>query len=83
MKAIEPDAIPELRWMPWILGGLIAVGLVVVAIGRRLPLYLWGAALVALYAIAQFLGWTKDFASRPNRIETCQQSAIEVSPKRP
>ena len=27
MKAIEPDAIPELRFMPWILAGLIAGGL--------------------------------------------------------
>jgi len=25
MRAIEPDAIPELRWMPWIVGGLAAV----------------------------------------------------------
>ena len=32
MKAIEPDAIPELRWMPWIVVGLAVVG---VDCGRR------------------------------------------------
>ena len=33
MKAIEPDDIPELRFMPWIVAGLIAAGLLVAAAG--------------------------------------------------
>lgn len=51
MHAIQPDDFPELRIMPWLLGGLIAVGLLVALIGRRLPLYLW-LQLVLLSAVA-------------------------------
>ena len=57
MKAIEPDAIPELRWMPWILGGLVVGGLGVAALGRRLPLYLWGAALAVLLGVGLWDYW--------------------------
>jgi hypothetical protein len=47
MHAIEPDDFPELRLMPWLLGGLIAGGLLVALIGRRGPLYAW-LQLIAL-----------------------------------
>jgi copper chaperone NosL len=51
MHAIEPDDFPELRVMPWILGGLIAGGLLVALIGRRGPLYLW-LQLILLSTVA-------------------------------
>jgi copper chaperone NosL len=51
MHAIEPGDFPELQLMPWLLGGLIAGGLVVAVIGRRGPLYLW-LQLIALGAVA-------------------------------
>ena len=35
MQAIEPDAIPELRFMPWILAAAIVAGLLVALVGRR------------------------------------------------
>jgi copper chaperone NosL len=57
MKAIEPESIPELRWMPWILGGLIVTGVGVAALGRRLPLYLWGTALAGLLALGLWDYW--------------------------
>ena len=57
MKRIEPDAIPELRWMPWILGGLILGGLAVAALGRRAPLHVWGSALVVLLAAGLWDYW--------------------------
>ena len=41
MHEISPDDIPELRLMPWILGGLVGLGLLVAALGRRGPLYAW------------------------------------------
>jgi copper chaperone NosL len=41
MHEISPDDIPELRLMPWILAGLIAMGLLVAALGRRGPLVAW------------------------------------------
>src|ERR1043165_3552641 len=38
MHAIVPDDYPELRLMPWLLGGLVASGLIVALVGRRGPL---------------------------------------------
>jgi copper chaperone NosL len=63
MKAIEPDAIPELKWMPWILGGLIVAGLAVAGLGRRLPLYLYGAglALVLGAGLWDYWRWGYDY----------------------
>lgn len=63
MKAIEPDAIPELKWMPWILGGLIAAGLAVAGLGRRLPLYLYGIglALVLGAGLWDYWRWGYDY----------------------
>ena len=63
MKAIEPDAIPELRVMPWIVGALIATGLLVAALGRRTPLYMWVGAFVALGAagLVDFWKWEYDY----------------------
>lgn len=59
MRAIEPDDFPELRLMPWILGGLIAVGLLVALIGRRGPLYLWLQLLLlgAVAGLVDFYRW--------------------------
>jgi len=51
MHAIVPDDFPELRLMPWLLGGLVASGLIVALVGRRGPLYLW-LQLIALGAVA-------------------------------
>lgn len=57
MKAIEPDAIPELRWMPWILGALVAGGIGVAAAGRRGLLYVWGGALGLLLSVGLWDYW--------------------------
>src|SRR4051812_40703736 len=48
MHAIEPDDIPELRYMPWVFGALVAGALGVAAVGRRGPLVAWLAALLAV-----------------------------------
>jgi hypothetical protein len=63
MKAIEPDAIPELKWMPWILAGLIVSGLAVAGLGRRLPLFLYGAglALVLGAGLWDYWRWGYDY----------------------
>lgn len=47
MKRIDGDAIPELRFMPWILGALATGALAVAAIGRRSVLVAW-ASVTAL-----------------------------------
>lgn len=63
MRPIEPDAIPELQWMPWILGGLIAFALVVAIVGRRKLLWGWLGTLVALGAagLYDFWRWGYDY----------------------
>jgi copper chaperone NosL len=63
MKRIEPETIPELRFMPWIVGFLIASGLAVAALGRRRILYGWFAAfaLIALIGLADFWRWEYDY----------------------
>jgi hypothetical protein len=59
MKAIVPDSIPELRVMPWLVGGLIATGLAVAAMGRRWLLLAWTAmfGLAAAAGLADFWYW--------------------------
>ena len=57
MRPIEPDAIPELTWMPWILGGMIAFALVVAVAGRRKLLWAWLGTLVAMGAVGLYDFW--------------------------
>lgn len=63
MKTIEPDAIPELTYMPWIVAGLIASGLAVAALGRRRLLAGWLAsfALLGAAGLYDFWRWSYDY----------------------
>ena len=63
MKPIEPDAIPELRYMPWIAAGLIAAGMLVVASGKRRLLVGWTAAfaLIGAAGLFDFWRWSYDY----------------------
>lgn len=63
MKAIVPESIPELRFMPAILGVLVVLGLVAAAAGRRRALFAWTGlfALVALAGLADFWRWGYDY----------------------
>jgi nitrous oxidase accessory protein len=63
MKAITPDSIPELRWMPWILGFLIGWGLMAAALGRRWMICGWFGllALAAVAGLADFYMWGHDY----------------------
>ena len=63
MKPIESDAIPELRVMPWILGGLAAFGLLGAALGRRRLLYSWlgGFVTLAVAGLIDFWRWEYDY----------------------
>src|SRR5262249_28132381 len=51
MKPIEPDAIPELRVIPWLIGGLGLAGLLVAAAGKRRGVIAWLSAFVVLGAV--------------------------------
>lgn len=63
MKKIEPDAIPELRFMPWIVVGLAGLGLAAAASGRRSALYVWFAllAILAVAGMVDFWLWEYDY----------------------
>lgn len=63
MKAIVPDAIPELRFMPVLLGVLVASGLGVAAMGKRAPFVVWsvGLAAVLVAGLADFWKWGHEY----------------------
>ena len=63
MKPIVPDAIPELRWMPVIVTGLAAMGLLTALFKRRWALYTWTAlfALIAAAGLFDFWYWGYDY----------------------
>ncbi|HXI21588.1 MAG TPA: hypothetical protein VNH46_10905, partial [Gemmatimonadales bacterium] len=63
MKRITPEDIPELRYMPWVLAGLILSGLGVAAAGRRSLLYGWVVlfATGAAVGLGDFYRWGYDY----------------------
>lgn len=63
MKQIHPEAIPELRLMPQIVAGLVLLGLLAAAWGRRAGLYAWTVILVvgSLVGLADFWRWGYDY----------------------
>ena len=63
MKRIEPDSIPELRIMPYIVAGLMVLGLAAAAIGRRWMARAWVIvfAAVAIVGLADFYKWEYDY----------------------
>jgi copper chaperone NosL len=63
MKRIVPGSIAELRFMPWILGGIIAWGLAAAATGRRWMVcsFFGLLAAAALVGLADFWRWGYDY----------------------
>ena len=63
MKSIEPDSIPELRVMPWIIIGLTIFGLVAAVTRNKRLLYAWTAVflIVAIVGLVDFYMWEYDY----------------------
>lgn len=63
MKVITPEDIPELKFMPWVVAGLIGTGLAAAGRGRRAYLYAWVTvfALGAVAGLADFYRWGYDY----------------------
>ncbi len=57
MREITPSAIPELRFMPWIVGVLALLGLAAAGIGRRWLLYVWGGLLLLVSGLGLYDFW--------------------------
>jgi hypothetical protein len=82
MQRIEPDSIPELRFMPWIVAGLIALGLAVAASGRRAMLYAWLGvlALAATAGLADFWRWGYDYGHNLDPSAAIKVSGMSYQP---
>lgn len=63
MKPIEPEAVPELKILPFIIGFLIAFGLLSAILGKRVLLYAWVITFVLLgvAGLADFYKWGYDY----------------------
>jgi copper chaperone NosL len=63
MKRIEPDAIPELRIMPWIVAAIIVTGVATAALARRKLIYAWtvGFLAIAIVGLIDFWKWEYDY----------------------
>jgi copper chaperone NosL len=63
MKPIEPDSIPELRYMPVIVGLLVVTGAAVALAGRRALAWVWLGAFVLLgvAGMVDFYRWGYDY----------------------
>jgi len=63
MKRIEPESIPELRYMPWIVAVVVVTGLATAVVARRKLVYAWTAVflLVAIAGLVDFWKWEYDY----------------------
>jgi len=63
MKEIIPESIPELRFMPYLVGGLLVLGLLTALAGKRPLLYAWTGlfVLLSLAGLADFWKWGYDY----------------------
>jgi copper chaperone NosL len=63
MKAIDPEAVPVLAIMPWVVGALSLGALLVAAVGLRILLVGWLAsfAIAGAAGMAEFYLWSYDY----------------------
>ena len=63
MKYIEPNAIPELKYFPKIILGMVVLGLIAAAVNRRWMFWGWGVLMVLLAAagLYDFYLWEYDY----------------------
>lgn len=68
MKEIVPESIPELRIMPWVIGGLIVIGLAAAVSGWRWLGYTWIIlfACMLLAGLVDFYLWGYDYGHNLN-----------------
>jgi copper chaperone NosL len=82
MKPIEPESIRELRLMPFVVAGLIVIGLAAAALGRRWLLWLWAGLLVtaALAGLVDFYLWGHDYGHNLDPTAAIQVPGMTYQP---
>jgi hypothetical protein len=65
MKAIEPEAIADLRVIPWFIVGLSAAGLIAAAVGRRRFVIAWLVSFgaIGVAGLWDFWRWQHDYGT--------------------
>ena len=63
MKKIEPDSIKELAYMPYIVAGMIGLGLITAVVGKRWMLAIWLIIIILVGAVGiyDFYLWLYDY----------------------
>jgi hypothetical protein len=61
MAPIHPDEIAELRFMPWVVAGLIGGALLVAAVGKRALLFGFTAVYAAVAAVGLYDFWRWEY----------------------
>lgn len=63
MKYIKEEMFPELKYMPYIVGAIIAFGLITAAVGRRTLLIIFAVTIVAagIAGAVDFYLWSYDY----------------------
>ncbi|MEJ2502328.1 MAG: nitrous oxide reductase accessory protein NosL, partial [Gemmatimonadota bacterium] len=82
MKEIEPESIPELEFMPWLVALLMVGGIATAAVGRRGALYAWvGAfAVAAGGGLVDFWLWNYDYGHDLNPEAAIQIPGMSYQP---
>jgi copper chaperone NosL len=70
MKTIEPDDIPELKIMPFIIAGLIVIGVATALAGRRWLLYTWVLIflIISIVGMVDFYLWEYDYGHNLDQV---------------
>jgi copper chaperone NosL len=61
MKRIEPDSIPELKYMPIVVIALVGLGLLTAALGRRWLVLIWLGLLLGAGALGMYDFWLWEY----------------------
>ncbi|HEX7938660.1 MAG TPA: hypothetical protein VF483_06675, partial [Gemmatimonadaceae bacterium] len=82
MKPIHGEAIPELRFMPWVVLGLALGGLIAAGAGRRRGLIIWlaGFGLVGAVGMADMWRWGYDYGHNLTQDAIIQVPGMSYQP---
>lgn len=82
MKSIEPDSIAELKFMKYIVAGLVVLLLVAMWLGRRWALAVWVAVAIvcSLLGLYDFYAWGYDYGHNLNPDAPIQVPGMSYQP---